>query len=379
MPFMNYLFVLDQYGAENNGVTVSARRYAAVLRARGHAVCILSTGDCGPDGYSVRELRIPVFDKLIKSHGMVFGKAERPVVRWALDWADHVHFFMPFLLSIQTADQARRLGKSATAAFHVQPQNITYSIGMGRWGWVNDFIFWLFRTDFYHKFRYIHCPSAFIAGQLKDHGYRADCRVISNGIAPELTFRREAKPAEWQDRFVILMIGRLSGEKRQDVLIEAVKRSRYAGRIQLVLAGQGPKREAYLKQAAGLPHPLLIQFFSQEQLRDIIARCDLYVHTSDAEIEAMSCMEAFACGRVPVIADSPLSATPQFALDDRSLFRPGDPDSLAEKLDYWIEHPEERLRMERVYSESAKRYAIDTCVTQFESMVADAREKGSWA
>ena len=375
---MNYLFVLDQYSAENNGVAVSARRYAAVLRQRGHRVRVLSTGDCGEGGYSVRELRIPVFDKLIKSHGMLFGRAEKPVVREALAWADHVHFLIPFTLSIRTADMARKLGKPATAAFHVQPQNISYSIRMGRWSVTNDFIYWLFRTDFYHKFRYIHCPSEMIAKELKEHGYKGECRVISNGIPPEFSFCREEKPPRWRDGFVVLMIGRLSGEKRQDVLIEAVKRSRHAGEIQLVLAGQGPLRDAYARQAKALARPIQMKFLSQEELRHTIAQCDLYVHTSDAEIEAMSCMEAFACGRVPVIADSPLSATPQFALDGRSLFRPGDPSALAEKLDYWIDHPEERLEMEHAYARRAKDYAIESCVTQFEALAAEAREKGSW-
>lgn len=93
----------------------------------------------------------------------------------------------------------------------------------------------------------------------------------------------------------------------------------------------------------------------------------------------MSCMEAFACGRVPVIADSPLSATPQFALDGRSLFRPGDPDSLAERIDYWIEHPRERLAMEPAYAESARQYSIEACVSRFEAFTAEAAEKGCWA
>lgn len=376
---MKYLFVLDQYGAENNGVAVSARRYAAVLRQRGHEVRVLSTGDCGENGYRVGELRIPIFDKLIKSHGMIFGKAEPSVVEDALAWCDHVHFFMPFMLSIRVADRARRMGKPATAAFHVQPQNISYSIRMGRWGLANDFIYWLFRTDFYHKFNFIHCPSEMIAKQLAAHGYRAHCEVISNGIPPEFAFRREEKDPRWRGRFVILMIGRLSGEKRQDVLIDAVKRSRHAGEIQLLLAGQGPLHDAYAKRAQGLTWPIKMRFLSQEDLRHVIAQCDLYVHTSDAEIEAMSCMEAFACGRVPVIADSPLSATPQFALDGRSLFRPGDPADLAEKIDYWIEHPQERLEMERAYAEHAKRYAIGVCVDKFEALAARAAREGSWA
>ncbi len=76
----------------------------------------------------------------------------------------------------------------------------------------------------------------------------------------------------------------------------------------------------------------------------LINECDLYVHASDAEIEGISCMEALACGLVPIISDSRLSATMQFALDERSLFRAGDAADLAAKMDFWIEHPEERLK-----------------------------------
>ena len=95
---------------------------------------------------------------------------------------------------------------------------------------------------------------------------------------------------------------------------------------------------------------------------------DLYVHTSDAEIEAMSCMEAFACGLVPVIADSPRSATPQFALDERSLFPAGDTDVLAERIDWWLEHPEERREMELRYAEHAKQYTLEHSIQQTEEM-----------
>lgn len=62
----------------------------------------------------------------------------------------------------------------------------------------------------------------------------------------------------------------------------------------------------------------------------------------DAEIEAISCMEAFASGLVPVIANSAKSATPQFALDERSLFTAGDSGDLTQKIDYWLEHEDER-------------------------------------
>ena len=41
---------------------------------------------------------------------------------------------------------------------------------------------------------------------------------------------------------------------------------------------------------------------ARDELRRLINMCDLYVHASDAEIEGISCMEALACGLVPVIS-----------------------------------------------------------------------------
>ncbi len=375
---MKILFVSDQYGAANNGLTISARRYAEVLRAHGHEVRVLSTNNCEADGYCVREMRVPIFDKLIKSQGMIFGWAEKEVVAEAVGWADIVHFYTPFPLSMGVARMAKASGKSATCAFHVQPQNVSYSIGMGKWEFVNSFIFWLFRTCFYNRFRYVHCPSRFIASELEAHHYRPEAWVISNGIDPDFTYRKEEKPPELRDKFCILMIGRLSREKRQDVLINAVKKSKYRDRIHLELAGQGPRRAALLELGRELGDQLQIGFYSKQELMKLIARCDLYVHAADAEIEAMSCMEAFAGGLVPVIANSPKSATPQFALDDRSLFRAGDSGDLAAKIDWWIEHPDERRDMERRYADSAQAFALETCVGKFEELLDTAVREGSW-
>ena len=79
-------------------------------------------------------------------------------------------------------------------------------------------------------------------------------------------------------------------------------------------------------------------------------------------------MEAFACGLVPVIAQSPRSATPQFALDERSLFPAGDSAALARRIDYWLEHPEERGEMEKRYAESAADYSLENSILHTEEM-----------
>ena len=168
------------------------------------------------------------------------------------------------------------------------------------------------------------------------------------------------------------MIGRLSAEKRQDVLIDAVNRCAYRDRIQLILAGQGPKLETLRKRAEKLPIPPIIQFFPKAELLDVLAMSDLYVHAADVEIEAISCMEAFASGLVPIIANSPKSATPQFALDDRSLFTAGDSADLAEKIEYWLDNEDERRYMEGRYAEHGRAFDIDHCVSQIEDMFRQA-------
>ncbi len=373
---MKILLVIDQFDSANNGTTISAKRFAEALERSGNEVRVVSAGEEREGKYRVDEFRLlPIADRIVKNQGMLFAKPNKVMLRSAISWADVVHFYMPFWLSMEGRKIAAELHVPHTAAFHVQPENITYTLGLGRVHSINTAIYKGFKTIFYNKITHIHCPSQFIASQLKENGYTAKLHVISNGVDPRFVYRKLAKTPELKGKFVVLMIGRLSNEKRQDVLIEAVKKSRFADRIQLILAGKGPKREKYEALAKDLPHPIIIDFYDMEQLRDIIAMSDLYVHAADAEIEAISCMEAFCSGLVPVISNSPLSATPQFALDNRSLFQRGDSGDLAEKMDYWISHEDERKKMEVEYSELGKRYNIDVCVKQIEHMFQEAIEE----
>lgn len=366
---MNILLVMDQFDAANNGTTISARRFAAGLRQRGHEVRVVACGGPARDKYEVPAIHFtPIVDGIIRSQGMRLAMPKKKVLREALAWADVAHFMMPFALSRGGLKLAEQMGVPHTAAFHVQPENITYTLGLGRSARLNDAIYRELRDDFYDRFTHIHCPSDFIAGELKKHGYKAAVHVISNGISPRFCYRKRGKTPALQGKEVVMMIGRLSNEKRQDVLIDAVSRCRHRDSIQLVLAGQGPKKAALERQGRRLPNPPIFGFFPEERLRELLSMTDLYVHASDAEIEAISCIEAFASGLVPVIADSPKSATPQFALDRRSLFAAGDSVDLASRIDYWLDHPAERRGMELRYAEAGRRYHLDVCVAQAEEM-----------
>lgn len=369
------LLVVDQFFSANNGMTISARRFAETLRMHGNQVKIVSTGKVGDTEYLLPEIKIPFFDKLIKSQGMTFAKPQKDILTQAIAWADIVHFLVPFWLSHKGIRIAQKLKVPYTAAFHVQPENITASIKLANCEWLNTFIYKWFRFYIYKHCTHIHCPSNFIANELKKNGYKSQLHVISNGVDLAFQYNRKVKPPHLKGKEVITMVGRLSREKRQDVLIDAVKKSKHEKDIQLCLAGQGPMLEKLKQRAKGLTNPIHIQFYDTSGLIDLLSYTDVYVHAADMEIEAMSCMEAFATGIVPIIANSKKSATPQFALDERSLFEAGNSDDLAKKIDYWIEHESERIQMERLYAQKGKSYSVDGCVRRIEKMFEQAIEE----
>lgn len=366
---MKIVLVIDQFDDANNGTTISARRFATALKEHGNEVRVIATGKPTDYKYAVRQMKfLPIVEHLITSQGMRLAIPNKHVFEKAAAWADVVHFMMPSPLAIMGLRHVERLGIPHTAAFHCQPENITFTLHLGNSKRVNDFVYVKFRDTFFNRFTHIHCPSNMIAGQLRDHGYTAQLHVISNGISPQYTYGRSPQEDWMRGKFNVLMVGRYAGEKRQDVLIDACAQCRHKDAVQVILAGKGPLEKKYRRLAEKLSNPIVMEFYEPGRLLEILHMADLYVHTSDAEIEAMSCMEAFACGLVPVIADSPRSATPQFALDGRSLFPAGDAAALAEKIDWWFEHPEEREEMGKRYGEHAKRYALDRSIQQTEEM-----------
>lgn len=374
---MKILFVVDEYLDSNNGTTITTRRFAHELMRRGHEVRVACQAPraCWDEGvyvYPQPELRIPVFQGLVDKQGMTLAKANPDTMRAALKWCDVAHFLMPFSLENSGVKMARQMGVPVTAAFHVQPENLSSSIHLGKWTWFNDRLYQAFHASLYRYVDHVHCPSNMIANQLVQHGYTNTLHVISNGIDDSFTYRKLPKSAELRGKTVVTMVGRYSVEKRQDLVIRAVAKSSHRSSIQVVLAGQGPTERSLRRLAGRLGVSVRFGFFSQADLRDLLAMTDVYVHASDMETEAMSCMEAFASGLVPIIANSSLSATPQFALDDRSLFRAGDADDLARHLDWWIDHPQERRRMEHEYAHEADRYRVSSCVGKFEDMLNQA-------
>ena len=326
--------------------------------------------------FTTKKFNIPVFQPLCDKHDFSFALNNKSIVHGACDWADIVHVFVPFGIEKEAIDYCNQIGKPVTAAFHIQPENMTSSVSMGKVEWFNELFYRSFRYNIYNRVRHVHVPSQFMGNMIAERGYTAKIHPISNGIqeafmeaGEKKAESRKSKVESQKQVFKIMMIGRLSQEKRQDVIINAVKYSKYADRIQLVFAGRGPEYEKYVELGKELKHQPQFIYVGRDELIEELLTTDLYVHASDMESEAISCIEAFSTGLVPVIANSHVSATPQFALDGRSLFMPGDPKDLARAIDYWLDHPKERHEMEEQYRLAGRQYSLEASVTKFEEML----------
>lgn len=369
--------VMDQYSSANNGSTISTMRFADVLKKHGHTVRILTSNTVAKTDtvFTVPCLKIPIFNGIIQSQGMIFGKPDDEVIRKAISGADIVHLMFPFPLQIRTRELCDELNIPYTAAFHCQPQNITYTIYMNSIGFVNSLVFRYFKRKLYKHVKHIHCPSEMIKNELIKHHYDNEFHVISNGASPFFKPMNVARPEEYKDKFIICSVGRYSREKRHDVIINAIAKSKYKKHIKLILCGKGPRKSKYESYQMRLENPIELKFCSQEELREVLNYSDLYVHSSDAEIEGMSCIEAFTTGLVPIISNSKLSATKDFALCEECIFQHGSSKDLAKKIDYMIEHPDFLKSLSPKYVELAKKFEVDKSVREIEKVFMLAIEE----
>ena len=377
---MNIVIAIDSYNDANGG-TIATKRLVKELRQRGHKVIIVSAiheNPSDPDFYEIPGFVLPGAEASQENMKFLFGRNDYKVYKKALADADIVQVQFPFLMARGVVKTAKRMGIPVVGAFHVQPQNIMAAVGktsklLERFIWLS-FKFFLFK-----RVNAITTPSYFAAELLKSEGVKAHLRPISNGIPVEYVPGEYERPKWFGDKMVLLNIGRHANEKRQSLIIEGVKRSKYKDKIQLMLVGRGEMTEELKAKGKELPVEPFIEYVSHEDKLKYLNTADLFVHSSIVELESLSCLEAIGCGLPCLISDSKYSAASQFSLDERFKFSSDDPVHLAEKIDYWYENRNElrsAAMKEQVLTE-AEAYRFARAVNEVESFLKEAATPNS--
>ena len=376
---MKILFALECANQPTNGTTASCIRFAKELEKRGHEVTIIGCDRIVGEKYhryiGLPKYHFPVTDPLIVKGGFLVCRMVYERLYEAIKGQDLVHVFLPFKLSNVCRLIAQEQGIAVTTAFHIVPQNVTAAMHLAWSKIINGILLYSFKRYLYNQVKYVHCPSPMAADIMKKHNFKyCEPRVISNGVIPFFKKIEVTRPKEYEGKFIVCMSGRLVDEKRQDLIIKAVGKSKYNKDIQVILCGQGTNYKRYLKMAKRkLANPINIKFCNAEELREILNYIDLYVHASDYEIEGISCIEAITCGAVPLISNHKYCATKDFAMDKQHcLFKHGSPKDLKDKIEYFYEHRDELERLKKAYEIEAPKYSMDKSVDALEQMFIDA-------
>lgn len=369
--------VCDVLGEENNGTTIAAMNLIRYLKRQGHIVRILCA-DQNKKGqencWVVPNMNFgKTLNKYIEKVGVTLAKPVEDIIRDCIKGSDVVHILIPLYLSMNAIKIAKEYDIPMTASFHMQAENLTSYFKLNNVKFINTAVYKIIYKYVYQYVDKIHFPTKFIEEIFEKNIKKTTpgC-VISNGVNDYVKKENIEKPLEYQNKIVILTTGRYAREKSQDTLIKAIYHSKYKEKIQLILGGQGIKEKEYRKLAKNLPIQPLFKFYSRTEIIDVLNYADIYVHPAEIELEGISCIEAIACGKLTIVSNSKLSATKEFAVDERCIFKCRKPKDLARVIDYWIDHPEEKKIIEDKYLHSALAFNQEKCMEKMEQMLFDA-------
>jgi glycosyltransferase involved in cell wall biosynthesis len=200
-------------------------------------------------------------------------------------------------------------------------------------------------------------------------GIELDERVGTDSDGPRAETRRALGiPA---DRFVVGWIGRMTGVKRTDDVLLAVRALRERGvDTVLCMVGDGPDRDAVERRAhqLGIVRDSLFLGY-QEEVASYYAAFDALILPSANEGTPVSAIEALAGGR-PVVATR-VGGVPDVVRDgvDGFLVEPGDVDAMAERLSALAADPPLRHRMGEAGRASVhERYSVERLLDDIDAL-----------
>jgi glycosyltransferase involved in cell wall biosynthesis len=251
---------------------------------------------------------------------------------------------------------------------------------------VLDALFYRHVVGFSNRCAHVTAPTATALRLLRERGLRAPSGVMSNGIdlrtyapgAPDERLRgRYGLPAEGP---LILSVGRLSPEKRLDVLLESAARLTAGAR--LAIAGAGPAAASLRARAERLGvagKVTFLGFVPAADLPGLYRLADVFAIASEAELQSLATMEAMAAGLPVVAVDA--CALPELVRHGENGFlaAPGNAAELAAALDLLCRDPSLRRAMSAASLRIISGHARDRWLAEWESLYRALAPAGAGA
>jgi len=302
---------------------------------------------------------------------------------------DIVHIHHPFLIGSSALMGARLLHIPTVVTNHLLPESFlmflpkqgTFKKYEGRLRFT-----WKFIVGFSNKACYVTAPTQTAVSLLREHGLKVKAKAVSNGI--DLNRFHPNRDGEYlRQKFnipkkpIVLYTGRLSEEKRVDVLIQAVPHVLRYINAHFVIVGDGPLKEALMILAKRCEVEKFITFtgfLNHENYPDIYGIADLFVMPSLCELQSISTLEALASG-LPVVAAEKY-ALPELVHPGKNgfLFAPGNSKELADRIVEILSHSGMKKRMGKKNLEIVKLHSLHRAIEEYERIYKNVKEKDNF-
>ncbi|WP_028926171.1 glycosyltransferase family 4 protein [Pseudonocardia acaciae] len=282
-----------------NGVTNSVLRVMEHLRGGGHRVMVVAPGVSDPEEHlGTPVIRVPAMD-LPVVNSMPVGLPTRRVLTALRGFRpDLVHLASPFVVGARGLAAARRLAIPTVAVYQTDVAGFAGSYGLAltaraAWRWTCRLHTLADRTL---------APSSWAADALRSRGVPRVHRW-ARGVDTS-RFRPSRRRRCWRERLapggelLVGYVGRLAPEKQ----VERLAALAGLPGIRLVVVGEGPSEPKLRELLSGLGiDARFLGFRDGEELAEIYASLDVFVHTGPSETFCQAVQEALASG-VPVVA-----------------------------------------------------------------------------
>jgi N-acetyl-alpha-D-glucosaminyl L-malate synthase BshA len=219
-----------------------------------------------------------------------------------------------------------------------------------------------------------------VSTYLRDETYRAfGCTACGIEVVPNFVdmdeFRPDARKTPQREK-VLMHISNMRPVKR---LLDVVRTFALVNKrvpSRLVLAGDGPDKDAAEREAAGLGVADKVRFVGPiEDVADMLRWADLYLLPSRSESFGLSALEALATG-VPVIGTS-AGGLPEVVRHgvDGFLAPVGDVDSMADGAVALLGDDERWMAASRAARERAAEFAEDRVIPRYEAVYDAVRRR----
>lgn len=392
---MNIAFGFDIFYPETNGVITTTINLARNLIENGHKVWFFVPKDKGFTAKKIENgIRI-VHVKSISSwiyKGIkllpIYGSYLMPYLKKYK--IDVVHNTSPWLMGMALNHAARKLGIPTLATHHTlidNPIYIRYALKSMKLAYAaQDAIWTVVFNPFFRLTWMVTAPNESTCQQLRYRQPDLEVRYVSNGIdisrfdesKPELPLPAAVKP-EWLGKKTLLYVGRLGYEKAVDVTMRAFAICHEKNPdSHLIIIGQGPAYAGLirLQKDLGLEDSVHITgMIPNEEIigSRILKKAAAFVTASLSENQAMTVIEAL-CSGSPIIAADVYNMHALFDETEGWFFEGNNEISLAEKMDYVINHPDERDMKAEAAKKSIERFDGKKVTKQFEAIYQELLE-----